>query len=184
MAVPMDASALELKTSRCSLRPISGADLARLHEMWTSPGVRRFLWDDEIIPLSEARLALERSEQLFRDRAHGLWGLWLPDPPALIGFAGLWPFRDPPQLELVYGLAESHWGQGYATEAARAIVAYCFASLDMPVVCASTDAGNAASIRVLDRLGFHFERRATVGGLDTVFYELDRDGAPMARGVL
>jgi ribosomal-protein-alanine N-acetyltransferase len=173
MAVVVN-TALELKTSRCTLRPIGSADLDRLHEIWTSPGVRRFLWDDEIIPLSQARLALEQSERLFRDRAHGLWGIWLPDQPALIGFAGLWPFRDPPDIELVYGLAESHWGRGYATEAARAILEYCFDVLDMPAVRASTDAGNAASTRVLDRLGFHFERRATIGGLDTVFYELTR----------
>jgi ribosomal-protein-alanine N-acetyltransferase len=169
-----NTSQLELRTARCTLRPVASGDLARLHEMWTSPGVRRFLWDDEIIPESQARLALEQSERLFRERAHGLWGVWLPDSRELIGFAGLWPFRDPPDLELVYGLGESHWGRGYATEAADAVLAYCFDVLDMPAVRASTDVGNTASIRVLDRLGFRFERRATVGGLDTVFYELTR----------
>lgn len=40
----------------------------------------------------------------------------------------------------------------------------------MPVIRASTDAGHVASQRVLDRLGFTLERRATVNGLDTLFY--------------
>jgi ribosomal-protein-alanine N-acetyltransferase len=42
----------------------------------------------------------------------------------LIGFCGLWPFREPPNLELLYGIAESLWGQGYATEVAHAVMTY------------------------------------------------------------
>jgi RimJ/RimL family protein N-acetyltransferase len=57
---------------------------------------------------------------------------------------------------------------------AEAVIAYCFDSLAMSVVRASTDAANMASIRVLEKLGFDFVHRSTVGGLDTVFYELAR----------
>ena len=91
--------------------------------------------------------------------------------PAIQGFAGIWPFRDPPELELLFGIAEPLWGQGYAVEAARAVLAYCAAVLEMPTVLASTDAGNLASVRVLRKLGFTEVRRATVGGLDTIFFE-------------
>jgi RimJ/RimL family protein N-acetyltransferase len=52
-------------------------------------------------------------------------------------------------------------------------------SLGMPVVKASTDGANTASIRVLEKLGFTFVRRATVAGLDTLFYE---SGSLRARG--
>ena len=45
-------------------------------------------------------------------------------------------------------------------------------SLDMPVVRASTDVANSASVRVLEKLGFRFVRRSTVGGLPTLFYEM------------
>lgn len=163
--------AFTLRTARCTLRPLAAGDTERLHEIFTAPGVRRYLWDDEIIPIERTRFVVEMSERMFRDERFGLWGAWLSGSPTLMGFTGLWRFRDPPDLELLYGLAESHWGRGYATEIASAIVAYGFDALDMPVVRASTDVANAASTRVLDRLGFSLERRAVVGGLDTLFYQ-------------
>jgi [ribosomal protein S5]-alanine N-acetyltransferase len=164
----------ELTTARCLLRPIAPADRDHLHELWTSPGGRRFLWDDTIIPLSRTVDAIEHSGHLFRANGFGLWGAWLTDAVTMAGFAGLWPFRDPPEIELVYGVAEPLWNHGYATEIARAMVAYGFETLNMPAVRASTDTGHAASIRVLQKLGFTFVDRRIVGGLDTVFFELPR----------
>jgi RimJ/RimL family protein N-acetyltransferase len=166
----------ELTTKRCVLRPIADADAETLHALWSSPGVRRFLWDDERIPTARTRAAIEQSRELFAERRFGLWGAWRRDRPALAGFGALWPFRAPPEFELLYGVAENEWGQGYAGEIADAVIGYCFTSLGMPAVRASTDAGNAASIRVLEKLGFGFVRREVVGGLDTVFYELLSNG--------
>jgi ribosomal-protein-alanine N-acetyltransferase len=161
----------ELTTARCVLRPIAAGDAEQLHAVWTSPGVRRFLWDGEIIAIEQTRAAIEKSQRMFDGRASGLWGARPAASPDLIGFCGLWPFREPPDLELLYGIAEPFWGQGYATEVAQAMMTYCFESLDMPVIRASTDVANTASIRVLEKLGFAFVRRLTVGGLDTAFYE-------------
>ena len=146
-------------------------DTAELHALWSSPGVRRFLWDDEIIPLTRTRAAIEQSQAMFAERGCGLWGAWPSASPNLIGFTGMWPFRDPPDLELLYGVTEPLWGQGYAAEIAHAVMTYCFDALDMPVIRASTDAANAASVRVLEKLGFRCVRRSMVAGLDTVFYE-------------
>ena len=160
-----------LRTSRCELRPAVPADAGELHALWITPGVRRFLWDDEIIPLERATEAVATSGQLFDRHRFGLWTVRLKGSPAIQGFAGIWPFRDPPEFELLFGIAEPLWGQAYAVEAASAVLAYCAAVLEMPRIRASTDAGNVASIRVLDKLGFAEVRRATVGGLDTIFFE-------------
>ena len=91
-----------------------------------------------------------------------------------MGFGGLWPFRDPPDIELLYGVAEDACGNGYAREIGRAVIAYYFDSLAMPIVRASTDVANAASIRVLQKLGFECDGRRVVDGLDTVFCALRR----------
>lgn len=165
---------MNLSTPRCQLRPVTSADADRLHEIWTSPGVRRFLWDDEIIPLEQTRAAIEKSQQLFRDHGYGLWGAWLSASKQLVGFSGLWPFRDPPELELLYGVAEPWWGQGYAVEFSEAVLAYCYDSLKMPAVRASTDVANVTSIGVLEKLGFVLVRHSNVGGLETVFFERAR----------
>src|SRR5262245_39975595 len=115
-----DESFIHLTTERCVLHPIKAGDAAMLHALWSSPGVRRFLWDDEIIPMARTQEAIARSMQSFEQRRFGLWGAKPCDGAHLIGFAGLWWFRDPPELELLYGIAEEEWGHGYATEIARA----------------------------------------------------------------
>ena len=151
------------------------SDADALHALWTAPGVRRFLWDDEIIPLERTAGVIATSVQLFEDRGFGLWAVRFRGAPALEGFAGIWPFHDPPEYELLYGVAERSWGLGYAAEAGAAVLSYCFDVLDMASVRASTDAGNAASVRVLDKLGFAPARRETVDGLDTMFFERTRN---------
>src|SRR6185436_12668573 len=113
----------------------------------------------------------QQSRALFDRHNAGLWGAWSLDSNALIGFVGLWPFRDTTVLELVYGVAEHSWGTGCAGEIAAAVMEYCFASLGMTVIRASTDVPNARSIRVLEKLGFAQVNRSQVAGLDTVFFE-------------
>jgi RimJ/RimL family protein N-acetyltransferase len=58
---------------------------------------------------------------------------------------------------LGYCLAEAAWGHGYATEAAAAVLTWAFATLDLNRVQAETDTRNAASARVLEKLGFVHE---------------------------
>ena len=149
-------------------------DAAALHALWTSPGVRRYLWDDEIISRERTNDAIATSQELFDRHDFGLWLVRARIDRALIGFAGLWPFRAEQEFELLYGVDERMWGHGYAVEASQAVIDYAFAQLDMPLMRASTDAGNAASVRVLQKLGFSQTRRETVNGLDTVFFEKSR----------
>ena len=166
-----------LLTPRLALSPLRPNDAAELHELWTTPGVRRFLWDDEVIPAGQTEAVLERSCALFAERGLGLWGAWLCDAssrPSLAGFCGYWFFRDPPELELLYGVAEPFWGRGLATELANAMVRYAWDTLGFPIIHASTDVANVASTRVLEKAGFTLSRRTVVGGLDTVFYQLAR----------
>jgi ribosomal-protein-alanine N-acetyltransferase len=167
-----DLGAPRLITSRLSLRPLTALDLDVIHAVWTSAGVRRFLFDDDILSLSRTREMLERNVRLFDEDRLGLWGGWSSSDARLIAFGGFWYFRDPPELELVYGVVEDEWGRGYATEVGGALVAHAFGPLRMSRIRASTDAGNRASVRVLEKLGFQFVREAFVGKAETRFYEL------------
>ena len=170
----------ELLTPRLTLSPLRATDTEALHELWTAPGVRRFLWDDEVIPPEQTADVVRRSEVLFSERGFGLWGARLQDSRAgyerakLAGFAGYWYFRDPPELELLYGVAEPLWGRGLATELAGAMLDYGWTSLGFDDVQASTDGANTASVRVLEKLGFTMTRQAVVDGLDTIFFHVAR----------
>jgi RimJ/RimL family protein N-acetyltransferase len=163
-----------LETARLVLTPVTSPDVDELHALWTTPGVRRFLWDDEVIPLERTMAAVAESGRLFEAHRFGLWGARLHAARALVGFGGFWYFRDPPELELLYGVAAHRWNEGLATEMAGAVVDYGFEALGHQVIRASTDAGNRASVRVLEKLGFLAVRRAVAGDRDTVFHQLSR----------
>lgn len=163
-------------TRRLRLRPLEPADRDALHDLWTTPEVRRYLFDDEIVSRERVALEIEGSGTTF---ARSGWGLWavLPreDPSPLIGFCGYREFYDPPQVQLLYGLDPRWWGRGLATEAARAMIRYGFEELGMERIVAATDAPHQASVRVMERCGLRFEKRTTIDGLNTLFYTLDRD---------
>ena len=165
---------LNLESERLRLRPFAAADVDQLHHLFTLPGIRRFLWDDEIIARERTVAVVEKSTASFQNHGFGLWALSFKDPGAIVGFCGFWHFHDPPQLELLYGLSPEHWHRGLATEAATAMIRYGFDGLGFARIEASTDAANTASVRVMQRAGLRFRKREMTNGLDTVYYAIDR----------
>jgi ribosomal-protein-alanine N-acetyltransferase len=143
-----------LTTQRLALRPLALCDLAAFHTLLTMPGVRRYLLDGDVVDQARAREMLEMSCTQFAQTGAGLWAVRLPDDESLLGFAGLWPFHEPPVVELVYALADDQRGLGFAGEAATAVLDYAHRTLGWTSIRASTDSPNIDSLRVLVRLGF------------------------------
>ncbi|HYE94663.1 MAG TPA: GNAT family N-acetyltransferase, partial [Rubricoccaceae bacterium] len=162
-------------TDRLRLTPLTVADAAALHALWTQPEVRRYLWDDQALSREQTETILRDNTMFFTREGFGLWALREREGTALVGFGGYWYFREPPECELILGLAPTHWNLGLATEAGRALIRHAFEGLGFDEVRASTDAANKASIHLMERLGMQTERRATVGSLDTHFYRLARE---------
>jgi|ERR1051325_5944033 ribosomal-protein-alanine N-acetyltransferase len=163
-----------IQTERLSLRPLTVEDVEAIHRIWTDAGVRKFLWDDEIISLDEARGVIEKSVTYFRCTGLGLWAILPHNEERIIGFCGYWFFHEPPQLELLYGLVTEEWRRGLATEAAGAMLRYGFDELGFEEIQASTDAANLASQRVMGRLGMRCTARKDAEGLDTIFYSITK----------
>lgn len=163
-----------LATGRALLRPVEAVDLEALHALWTEPGVRRYLWDDEIVARELTASVIERSLRQFAEEGHGLWLALDNRGGDLVGFCGFWYFHEPPQLELLYGVAASRWGHGVATELAVAMLRHGFETLGFERIQGSTDLANAASIRVMEKAGMRLSRRETAEGKDTVFFTLER----------
>ncbi|HVF92362.1 MAG TPA: GNAT family N-acetyltransferase [Blastocatellia bacterium] len=166
---------LEIITARLRLRPFVSGDVDEAHRLWIDPGVRKYLWDDEVISKEQAGAVIEESLAHFRDTGSGLWAASARPERGLLGFCGYWFFRDPPELELLYGVETKHWGKGIATEMSRAIIRYGFQELALDHVVASTDAPNVASVRVMEKSGMSFAGRETLDGLDTIFYSMARE---------
>jgi [ribosomal protein S5]-alanine N-acetyltransferase len=141
-----------LITDRLVLRPVTARDHATLLAHWAAPDVRRFLFDGAMLSSAEVAEAIQDSVRDFAAAGYGLWLIYEKDGTALAGTAGLRPLDDT-GLEIFYSLVQSSWGQGYATEAARAVVDNALGPLGLPEVLAEVDAGNTASVAVLTRLG-------------------------------
>jgi ribosomal-protein-alanine N-acetyltransferase len=84
------------------------------------------------------------------------WGVWERDTGELVGDCGL--FRNDGEWELAYGFRHDRWGSGYATEAGAACIRYGFEELGLTNIVADVPSDHAASIRVLEKLGFRLER--------------------------
>lgn len=165
----------EIETKRLFLRPFVTSDIDELHQLWIDPEVRKYLWDDLIVPREKVAAIIAESISSFQRSRSGLWAVLLQRESRLVGFGGYWFFHEPPRLQLLYGIAPSHWRQGLATEVAEALIRYGFEVLSFDRIEASTDAANRASIRVMERAGMSYEKREYTGGLDTIYYSIRRD---------
>lgn len=173
----LGAHPLVIETSRLRLDPALPRDAAALHQLWTEPDVRRYLWDDEIIPLSTAESVASASARDFAAHRFGLWTIRLRDAgdgTALVGFCGLRTEGIGTEPELLFGLHPEYWRQGLVREAGRAVLDYAFGRLRLPRIVAATDVPNERSARTLASLGMTLERRGDHHGLDTLFYGMAR----------
>jgi RimJ/RimL family protein N-acetyltransferase len=141
-----------LATGRLLLRPVTALDLTALVTHWTAPDVRRFLFDGAVLSAPEVRAVIAESTESF---ARSGYGFWIIEEAGRDGLAGTTGLRQLDELgpEIVYSLAPSAWGKGYATEAAGAVISYALGQLGLPEVLAEVDNGNHASIAVVTRLG-------------------------------
>ncbi len=150
-----------IRTQRLVLRPWTHKDVDALHTLWTSPEVRRYLWDDVVITRDVAERLVDSHIATADHHGIGYWALHiLPvslDEEPVAGFCGFRFVDDGREIELVYGLQAEHWGKGLATEAGLAAIEYLWCSTGFQRVYARTDPPNEGSVRVMRRLGMAHE---------------------------
>jgi RimJ/RimL family protein N-acetyltransferase len=144
-----------LHTARLRLRPFADEDADALFALHTNAHVLRY-WDS---PAWTDRGRAERFLAACRQMADEGTGVRLAlnrvYDGAFIGWCSLSRWNpDFRSAALGYCLDDAAWGQGYATEAADALLRWAFDTLDLNRVQAETDTRNVASARVLEKLGF------------------------------
>jgi len=162
----------QIETARLRMRPFTIDDVDALHRHWTHPEVRKYLWDDIIIPRVQVVEVVESSITNFAQHGFGLWALFPQDQPELIGFCGFRFFGEPPEIEILYSIAPEHSGRGLATEAARAMLCYGFEQHKFAHIYAGADPPNKASFRVMEKCGMKFAKRLLINNLEADYYLL------------
>src|SRR5437764_12776348 len=144
-----------LLTERLRLREWRDVDVDPFAAMNADPLVMQYF------PALYSYERTSRFVELIRKRwselGYSLWAVERLDRCHFIGYVGLWPATFPahftPAVEVGWRLAADQWGQGYATEAARAALAYGFDSLGLEEIVSFTSSVNVRSWRVMERLG-------------------------------
>lgn len=162
---------MRLETERLLLRPIGPADLDDFAALHAEPDVTRFIRALDRDAAAE-RIRLDGTE--WEERGHGIFAVERRGGGGFLGRAGIkyWPQFD--ESELGWALRREAWGNGYATEAARAVAEWGFAHLDVPYLTAMIHPANARSARVAERLGMVPGREDELLGDPIVVHILER----------
>ena len=147
-----------IASDRLVLRVPEAADLAWQIAQLNSPAVMRHLGGPRTAAAITASFASNRAALIRGDL--GFWTVTLRETGEPIGKCGLSPIDSPAAPAQIRGssqvgwtLAEPNWGHGYASEAARAVIAHGFAALGLPVIWSQTSSSNESSTKVMARLG-------------------------------
>lgn len=146
---------MELATDRLMLRRWRPSDREPFARMNADSEVMRYM----IRPLAgeESDAMVERIERQFAEHGFGLWAVEVPTQAAFIGYVGLsipdFEAHFTPAVEVGWRLDHPYWGNGYATEAARAAIADGFERIGLKEIVSFTVPVNLRSIAVMERLG-------------------------------
>lgn len=158
--------AMEIETERLLLRRWRADDVDALAPMYADPEVMRFIRDGKVRTREETAAAIAAYEQAWDAVGFGLFAVELRDGGELAGWVGL---AEPeflpeimPAVEIGWRLGRPYWGRGIATEAAREVLRFAFAYARLPRVVSVCQVDNAASLRVVRRLGMTEDRETVV----------------------
>lgn len=154
-----------LETDRLALRWPEPEDAGFIHELVNDPGWLKHIGDRGVRSLEDARnFVNDRLRAQCLKLGYGLNRVSLRATDTPIGICGLVKRDWLDDVDLGYAFLPRFRGQGYATEAAGAVLAHARSVLGFERVAAIVSPGNDDSIRVLERLGMSFVRRMTPPG--------------------
>lgn len=148
---------IRLETERLLFRDHLRSDLDAFCALQADPDVRRYVGGAPR-PRAEAERRFLRQLKNARRRLALRATIFKADD-RYIGSCGLYPGdAKPGEATLAFTLAKPYWGRGLATEAGRAFIDFGFQRLRLKRIVAVAEVGNAASLRVLEKLGFSLVR--------------------------
>lgn len=150
----------EIATNRLIMRRWKEADRAPFAALNADPIVMEHF--PALLSEIESNIMIDRIEQGFDNHRYGLWALEHRENGTFLGFTGLM-YADfdvdfLPGVEIGWRLAQSAWGQGFATEAAAAALWFGFEQCDLDEILSFTTVANRPSQRVMQRIGMSRDR--------------------------
>ena len=149
----------ELRTPRLLLRQWRETDLEPFAALNADPATMRHF--PAPLTRDQSDALAERERALIEAHGWGLWAVELCKTETFVGSVGLaeprFTAHFTPAVEVGWRLAREHWGNGYATEAARAALSFGFETLGLTEIVSLTTVANEPSRRVMERLGMNHD---------------------------
>jgi len=169
-----------LRTERLLIRAWRDDDVDAAAAMNADPRVMEFF--PSIVAPADTAAQIAGTRARLADTGYGFLPVEVVGGASFVGMVGLvvprFEAHFTPAVEIGWRFAAAHWGRGYATEAARAVLAYGFEQLALPEIVSFTTAANLRSRRVMEKLGM---RRAEE---DDFLHPALADGHPLKPHVL
>jgi RimJ/RimL family protein N-acetyltransferase len=165
-----------LETERLVLRRLSIADAEFIFRLVNEPSWLRFIGDRGVRTLDDACGYILKGPVDMYDRfGFGLYQVELKGEGVPIGICGLVKRDFLDDFDIGFALFPAFWGQGYAYEAASAVMAYVKDALGLKRVVAIVLQDNRSSIKLLEKIGLKFERmiRSSEKGPEFMLYAWD-----------
>lgn len=161
------------ETHRLTHRAFEPDDADVFYRLNSHPDVMRYTCEDMLPSEAAARRAILDYPD-FREHGFGRWACVLKSTGQVIGFCGLKYLPEFDSVDVGYRFFPEYWGQGIATEACHASVAFGFSELNLPIILGFVKAENRASRRVLEKVGFRDCGLTSVGDVCAHRFECHR----------
>lgn len=155
-----------LTTARLILRPFTLDDVDLLHPLVSAPGVMQYFPRPDPPDRERVQRMIAHQIDEWSLRGYAWWAVTWAADATLLGWCGLQYLPDTDETEVGYLLGRTYWGQGLATEAARASVDYGFTHFAFAEIIGITHPDNVASQNVLKKCGMRFTAATRYFGMD------------------
>lgn len=160
------------ETERLLLREFDISDAEKMYQLNSDPDVIRYTGDGPFESV-EATAEFLKNYSDYKRNGFGRWVCIEKSSNEFIGWCGLKKHKDD-EVDIGYRFLKKDWGKGFATESAKASLAYGFNNLNLPEIIGRSDAANIASIKVLEKLNMQFWKKDTIDGIkDALIYKID-----------
>lgn len=163
------------ETDRVKARRVTQGDLEELVSMYQNPEVMKTMGG--IRSREQTLSSLEKMIKHWDDHGFGVWILEDKEARTFMGRAGLKHVHidGADEVELLYGLLPEYWSKGIAAEVAQEIIRIGFQELGLENITCFALHENKASQRIMEKLGFTYEKNCVHADLPHVFYRLTKE---------
>jgi [ribosomal protein S5]-alanine N-acetyltransferase len=150
-----------IETERLILRPLKETDAGEIFLLRSDEAVNQYVDRPRATSIDDAIAFINKIIALTRDGGAFYKAITLKGSEQLIGTVALWNFdRDANKAEIGYEMLPSYHGNGYMTEAVKAVIGYAFSTLRFSAIEGWTHPGNGSSNKLLEKLGFKRDHEA------------------------